>query len=71
VSAGDISDLGEIEALKNLTNNQQKLQEKTSMFHVVAIGTLAATAGAISLAFPPAGIAFGLLVFGTGLMARD
>jgi hypothetical protein len=41
------------------------------MSHVVAIGTLTATAGAISLAFPLAGIAFGLLVLGGGLMARD
>ncbi len=41
------------------------------MFHLVAIGTLTATAGAISLAFPPVGIAFGLFVLGAGLMARD
>ncbi len=41
------------------------------MSHAIAIGTLTATAGAISFAFPPAGIAFGLFVLGAGLMARD
>jgi hypothetical protein len=41
------------------------------MSHVIAIGTLTATAGAISLAFAPAGIVFGLLVLGAGLVARD
>ena len=41
------------------------------MSHVIAMGTLTATAGAISLAFPPAGMAFGLFVLGAGLMARD
>lgn len=41
------------------------------MSHLVAIGTLTATAGAISLAFPPAAMAFGLFVLGAGLMARD
>jgi hypothetical protein len=60
----------EIQGLKTLNNSQQESQEKT-MYHLVAIGTLTATAGAISLAFPPAGIAFGLFVLGAGLMARD
>jgi len=41
------------------------------MSHVIAISALTATAGAISLAFPPAGVAFGLFVFGAGLIARD
>lgn len=40
------------------------------MSHVIAIGTLSATAGAISLALPAAGMAFGLLVLGAGLIAR-
>jgi len=71
LSAAEIDALkAEIQGLKTLVNNQQKPQEKT-MSHVVAIGTLTATAGAISLAFPPAGIAFGLFVLGAGLMARD
>jgi hypothetical protein len=72
LSAAEISAFkAETEALKTLVNNnQQKPQEKT-MSHVVVIGTLTATAGAISLAFPPAGIAFGLFVLGAGLMARD
>lgn len=41
------------------------------MSHVIAIAALTTTAGTISLAFPPAGIAFGLFVLGAGLMARD
>ena len=41
------------------------------MSHLVAIVTLTATVGAISVAFPPAGVAFGLVVLGAGLMARD
>jgi hypothetical protein len=57
--------------LKNLVNTQQKSLEKTSMSHVIALTTLTATACAISLAFAPAGIAFGLLVLGAGLVARD
>jgi hypothetical protein len=41
------------------------------MSHVVAIGTLAATALGLTAAFPPAAIAFGFLVLGAGLVARD
>ena len=71
LSAADISAFkAEIQELKPLTNSQQKSQEKT-MSHLVAIGTLTAKAGAISLDFPPVGIAFGLFVLGAGLMARD
>jgi hypothetical protein len=40
------------------------------MSHVIAIGTLSATAGAISLALPAAGMAFGLFVLGAGLIVR-
>jgi hypothetical protein len=72
LSAAEISALkARIENLKILVkNNQQKSQDKT-MSHLIAIGTLTATAGAISLAFPPAGVAFGLFVLGAGLMAKD
>ncbi|NEQ18584.1 MAG: hypothetical protein F6K28_00150 [Microcoleus sp. SIO2G3] len=56
---------------KTLVNVQQQLQEKISMSHLVAMGTLTATAGALSLAFPPVGMAFGLFVLGAGLIARD
>jgi Flp pilus assembly protein TadB len=58
--------------LERISNQQQSQQssEKT-MSHVIAISALTATAGAISVAFPPAGIAFGLFVLGAGLMARD
>jgi len=72
LSAAEISALkAKIENLKTLVkNNQQKSQDKT-MSHLVAIGTLTATAGAISLAFPPAGVAFGLFVLGAGLMAKN
>jgi cell shape-determining protein MreC len=70
--AADISALkAEIKHLKTLINSQQQSQEKTSMSHVIAVSALTATAGAISLAFPPAGIAFGLFVLGAGLVARD
>ncbi len=41
------------------------------MSHLIAISALTATVGAISLAFPPAGFAFGFLVVGAGLVARD
>jgi hypothetical protein len=72
LSAADVEALkAEIKQLKTLVNSQHKSQEKTSMSHAIAIGTLTATAGAISFAFPPAGIAFGLFVLGAGLMARD
>jgi uncharacterized membrane protein HdeD (DUF308 family) len=60
----------EIQHLKTLINTQQKSQEETSMSHVIAIGTLSATAGAISLALPAAGMVFGLFVLGAGLIAR-
>jgi hypothetical protein len=40
------------------------------MLHLFALGTLTATVGAISLAFPPVGLAFGLFVLGAGLVAR-
>jgi pseudouridine-5'-phosphate glycosidase len=58
--------------LERITNQQQsqKSSEK-NMPHVIAIGTLAATALGLTAAFPPAGIAFGFLVFGAGLVARD
>ncbi|HEY9597080.1 MAG TPA: hypothetical protein V6D33_05370 [Cyanophyceae cyanobacterium] len=58
--------------LERISNQQQSQQssEKT-MFHVIAISALTATAGAISVAFPPAGIAFGLFVLGAGFMARN
>jgi Flp pilus assembly protein TadB len=54
-------------------SNQQRAQQSSekTMSHVIAISALTATAGAISVAFPPAGIAFGLFVLGAGLMARD
>ncbi len=41
------------------------------MSHVIAIGMLTTTAGILAAAFPPAGVAFGFLVFGAGLVARD
>jgi Flp pilus assembly protein TadB len=59
----------ELERISN-QEQSQKPSEKT-MSHVIAISALTATAGAISLAFPPAGVAFGLFVLGAGLMARD
>ncbi|HEY9602596.1 MAG TPA: hypothetical protein V6C85_13355 [Allocoleopsis sp.] len=59
----------ELERIRNQQQSQQS-SEKT-MSHVMAISALTATAGAISLAFPPVGIAFGLLVLGAGLIARD
>ncbi|HEY9599344.1 MAG TPA: hypothetical protein V6D33_16900 [Cyanophyceae cyanobacterium] len=40
------------------------------MSHVIAMGTLTVTAGAISLALPAAGMIFGLFVLGAGLIAR-
>jgi hypothetical protein len=61
----------EIKDLKTLVNSQQQSWEKTSMSHVIAIGTLTATAGILTAAFPPAGVAFGFLVLGAGLVARD
>jgi len=59
----------ELERISN-QEQSQKPSEKT-MSHVMAISALTATAGAISFAFPPAGVAFGLFVLGAGLMARD
>jgi hypothetical protein len=41
------------------------------MSHVIAIGTLTATALGLTAAFTPAGIAFGFFVLGAGLVARD
>lgn len=40
------------------------------MSYIVAVSALTATAGAISVAFPPAGLAFGLFVLGAGLFAK-
>jgi hypothetical protein len=65
LSAADLEPLkAEIKQLKTLVNNPQKSQEKTSMSHIIAIAALTA-------ALPPAGVAFGFLVFGAGLVARD
>jgi cell shape-determining protein MreC len=61
----------EIKDLKTLVNSQQQSSDKTSMSHVIAIGTLTATAGILTAAFAPAGVAFGFLVLGAGLVARD
>jgi hypothetical protein len=41
------------------------------MSHIIAIAALTATAGILTAALPPAGVAFGFLVFGAGLVARD
>ena len=72
VPTADIEALkAEIKQLKTLVNNQQKSQEKTSMSHIIAIAALTATAGILTAALPPAGVAFGFLVFGAGLVARD
>jgi uncharacterized membrane protein HdeD (DUF308 family) len=72
LSAADIEALkAEVQGLKTLVNSQQQSQEKTSMSHVIAIGTLTATAGILTAAFPPAGVAVGFLVLGAGLVARD
>jgi len=71
LSAAKISALkAEIQGLKTLINSQQKTQEKT-MSHIIAIGTLTATALGLTAALPLAGVAFGFLVLGAGLVARD
>ena len=41
------------------------------MSHIIAIGTLTATALGLTAALPLAGVAFGFLVLGAGLVARD
>ena len=61
--------------LERISNQQQSQQSQHSaekpMSHIIAISALTATAGAISVAFPPAAFAFRLFVLGAGLMARD
>jgi hypothetical protein len=59
------------EELERISNQQSQQSSEKTMSHVIAISALTATAGAISLVFPPAGVAFGLFVLGAGLMARD
>jgi Flp pilus assembly protein TadB len=59
------------EELERISNQQSQQSSEKTMSHVIAISSLTATAGAISLVFPPAGVAFGLFVLGAGLMARD
>jgi hypothetical protein len=72
LSAADIEALkAEVQGLKTLVNSQQQSSEKTSMSHTIAIGALTATALGLTAAFPPAGLAFGFLVLGAGLVARD
>ena len=59
------------EELERISNQQSQQSSEKTMSHIIAISALTATAGAISLVFPPAGVAFGLFVLGAGLMARD
>jgi len=60
------------EELERISNQQQSQQSSEKpMSHIIAISALTATAGAISVAFPPAAFAFGLFVLGAGLMAKD
>ena len=60
------------EELERISNQQQSQQpSEKNMPHIIAIGTLTATALGLTAAFPPAAIAFGFLVLGAGLVARD
>jgi fructosamine-3-kinase len=61
----------EIQGLKTLVNNNQQKPQEKNMSHVIAIGTLTATVLGLTAAFPPAAVAFGFLVLGAGLVARD
>ncbi len=58
--------------LERITNQQQPQQSsEKNMPHIIAIGTLTATVLGLTAAFPPAAVAFGFLVLGAGLVARD
>ncbi len=57
--------------LERITNQQSHQSSEKNMPHIIAIGTLTATVLGLTAAFPPAAVAFGFLVLGAGLVARD